>query len=177
MKLSITRPETTVEFCLNGELFSRHEELTADLTEARKRSLADDRLNGEPAIIAKKLVEVSEQMRAESATFTLRGMPRKDWAKLYAENPAREGNAVDKSYGANLEAIMLTAIPACIVSVKKDGETVDFDPDSEWDALADEMTDAQYDAFVIKTLSVNRGRQEVPFSQAAYKLTADSEQM
>ena len=70
MKLSVKRPETTVEFCLDGELFSRYEELNADLTEARKRSLADNRLNSEPAIIAKKLVEVAEQMRAESATFT-----------------------------------------------------------------------------------------------------------
>lgn len=177
MKLSVKRPETTVEFCLDGELFSRYEELNADLTEARKRSLADNRLNSEPAIIAKKLVEVAEQMRAESATFTLRGMPRKDWAKLIAENPPREGNQADKDYGANAEAIMAAAIPACIVSVKKDGETVEFDPATDWDALAEEMTDAQYDAFVIKTQSVNRGRQEVPFSQAAYKLTADSEQM
>lgn len=177
MKLSVKRPETTVEFCLDGELFSRYEELNADLAESRKRSLADDRLNGEPAVIAKKLVEVTEQMRSESVTFTLRGMPRKDWAKLVAENPAREGNAADKSSGANLEAIMLTAIPACIVSVKKDGEPIEFDPAKEWESLADEMTDAQYDAFVLKTMSVNRGRQEVPFSQAAYKLTADSEQM
>lgn len=177
MKLTVKRPETTVEFCLDGELFSRHEELNADLTEARKRSLADGRLNGEPAIIAKKLVELTEQMRAESVTFTLRGMPRKDWAKLVAENPPRDGNQGDKNNGANLEAIMGTAIPACIVSVKKAGEAVEFDPETDWEPLADDMNDAQYDAFVLKTMAVNRGRQEVPFSQAAYKLTADSEQI
>ena len=177
MELSVKRPETTVEFCLDGELFSRYEELNADLVEARKRSLADDRLNGEPAIIAKKLVEVTEQMRAETVTFTLRGMPRKDWAKLIAENPPRDGHPADKGFGANAESLMTTAIPACIVSVKKDGKPVEFDPAKKWEALADDMTDSQYDAFVLKTFSVNRGRQEVPFSQAAYKLTADSEQM
>lgn len=177
MKLTVKRPETTVEFCLDGELYSRYEELNADLTEARQRALADKRLNDNTSGLAKLVVEVTEQMRAESATFTLRGMPRKDWAKLVAENPAREGNALDKTYGFNLEAVMNTAIPVCIVSVKKDGETVDFDPTTEWDALADDMTDSQYETFVVKTLTVNRGRQEVPFSQAAYKLTADSEQM
>lgn len=177
MKLSITRPETTVEFCLNGELFSRYEELNADLTEARKRALADKRLNNNTSVLAKQIVEITEQMRAESATFTLRGMPRKDWATLVAENPPRDGNQLDKTYSCNLDAVMNAAIPACIIGVKRNGETVDFDPATEWDALADDMSNSQYEDFVVKTLTVNRGRQEVPFSQAAYKLTADSEQM
>lgn len=177
MKLSVKRPETTVEFCLDGELFSRYQELEDDLKQARQRALADKRLNSAPSALAKQLVEVTEQMRAESATFTLRGMPRKDWATLVAENPARDGNSLDKTYGFNVDDVMAAAIPACIVGVKKQGEPVEFDPAKEWDDLADDMTDAQYETFVVKTLTVNRGRQEVPFSQAAYKLTADSEQM
>lgn len=177
MKLSVKRPETTVEFCLDGELFSRYQEVEDDLKEARQQGLADKRLNGAASVIARHLVEITEQMRAESVTFTLRGMPRKDWAKLVAENPARDGNQLDKTYGFNLDEVMEVAIPACIVGVKKHGEPVEFDPAADWDALADDMTDAQYENFVIKTLTVNRGRQEVPFSQAAYKLTADSDQM
>jgi len=177
MKLTVKRPETTVEFCLDGELFSRYEELNADLTEARQKGLADKRLNAPAASLAKQIVELTEQMRAESVTFTLRGMQRKDWAKLVAENPARPDNQLDKTYGFNLEAVMNAAIPACIVAVKRDGEPVDFDPAEDWSQLADDMTDSQYETFVVKTLTVNRGRQEVPFSQAAYKLTADSEQM
>lgn len=177
MKLTVKRPETTVEFCLDGELFSRYEELTADLAEARKMALADGRLNGEPNTIARQIVSLAQEMRAETVTFTLRGMPRQDWAKLIAENPPREDHPVDRNFGANAEALMAEAIPACIVGVKKDGEPVEFTPATDWAELAAEMTDSQYDEFVLKTMSVNRGRQEVPFSQAAYKLTADSEQM
>lgn len=177
MKLSIKRPETTLELCMDGELFSQYEEMEADLKQARQEALADKRMN-DPAIgMARQLVEVIKQMRAESATFTLRGMARKNWTKLVAENPARDGNQLDKTYGYNLDAVMEAAIPACIVAVEKNGEPVEFDPAKDWGGLANEMTDSQYEMFVLKTLGVNRGRQEVPFSQAAYKLTADSEQM
>lgn len=177
MTLNIKRPETTVEFCLDGEMYSRYEELNADLKESRQRDLADKRVNSPTSGLARQLVELTEQMRAESVTFTLRGMPRQKWRDLVAANPPREGNQLDKTYNCNLDAVMEVAIPACIVSVKKNGEPEEFNPAKEWDALADDMTDSQYEDFVVKTLTVNRGRQEVPFSQAAYKLTADSEQM
>lgn len=176
MKLTVKRPETTVDLCMDGELFARYEQQEADLKQARQEGLADRRLNGPIATKARELVETIRQMRAESVTFTLRGMPRKEWAKLLAENPPRDDNPNDKQYGANIDGLMAAAIPACIVGVTKDGEPVDFDPATDWDALADDMTDAQYDEFVLKTQSVNRGRQEVPFSQAAFKLTADSDQ-
>ena len=177
MKLTVKRPETTVEFCLDGGLFAQYQETDEDLKDARRKDLADKRLNSPVTDLAKRLVELTEKMRAESVTFTLRGMPRAEWARLAAENPPRDGNPIDKQYGFNIEALMVPAIPACIVGVRKQGESVEFDPAADWDALADEMTDAQYEDFVIKTLTVNRGRQEVPFSQAAYRLTADSEQM
>ena len=176
MKLTIKRPETTYDLCLDGELFAEFQEAENELKEARKMALADSRLNSPVKEIAKRIVALQEQMKAETVTFTLRGLPRKDWARMVAENPPREGNAVDKGYGANMDALMVEAIPACIVEVKKDGEVIDFDPTKDWDALAEEMTDAQYDDFAVKTVSVNRGRQEVPFSQAAYKLTQASDQ-
>ena len=177
MKLTIARPETTVELCMDGALFARYEQLEDELKQARQEALADKRLNGPVTAKARELVETIKEMRAASVTFTLRGMPRKDWARLIAENPPREDHPNDKQYGANIEALMAAAIPASIVGVKKGEEPIEFDPATDWDALAADMTDAQYDEFVLKTQSVNRGRQEVPFSQAAYKLTADSEQM
>ena len=176
MKLTVKRPETTVELCLDGELFAEYEQLEADLKQARQQALADKRMNDPAVGMARQLVEVIERMRAESVTFTLRGMPRKDWAKLIAENPPRDDNPADKQYGANIEAMMAAAIPASIVAVEKDGVPVEFDPAKDWAPLADEMTDAQYDEFALKTQSVNRGRQEVPFSQTAYRLTVDSDQ-
>lgn len=176
MKLTVKRPETTYDLCLDGELFGEFQKADAELKEARKMEMADPRLNSPAKDIAKRIMALQEQMKSETVTFTLRGLPRKDWARMVAENPPREGHAGDKSFGANIDALMLEAIPKCIVEVKKDGEVLDFDPAKDWDSLAEEMTDAQYDDFATKAIVVNRGRHEVPFSQAAYKLTADSDQ-
>jgi hypothetical protein len=125
--------------------------------------------------LAHALVELGEKIRAESVKFLLRGLPRKRWGTLTAENPAREGNQIDKSYGFNVEAVMIEAIPESIVSVSKDGEPVDFDPAADWEATAEDMTDIQYEDFVLAVLTVNRGRQEVPFSLDAYRQISGSE--
>ena len=57
------------------------------------------------------------------------------------------------------------------------GESLPFDPAKEWDALADDMTDSQYEEFVLAVLRVNKGRNEVPFSLSAYRTIQASDQM
>lgn len=177
MKLEVKRPEKVVEFCLDGELYAEYQAAKDDLDVSRRKALADKRLADPTLALARDVVELGEKIRSESVKFLIRGLPRKRWGTLTAENPAREGNQIDKGYGFNLEAVMLEAIPESIVSVSKDGEPVEFDPAADWEATAEDMTDIQYEDFVIAVLSVNRGRQEVPFSLDAYRQISDSEKM
>lgn len=173
MKLSIKRPETTVEFCLDGQLYAEWAQANAELTEARNMRLADSRLQDPAREAAMKVQRLESLMKENTATFLIRGMKRMDWDRLVAENPPKEGNKADEQRGFNLAGLCMTGIPSSIVSVTKNGEPVDFDPSTEWDALADEMTDSQYEDFQIAILTVNRGRNEVPFSPAAWRETVD----
>ena len=177
MKLELKRPEKTVEFCLDGSLYAEYQEAERELQDARKKALAvrDGRMSDPAKPLAQKVVDLGEQIRAESATFLLRALNRKRWQTIVAENPARKDNAADKGYNFNLDAVLGEAIPESIVSVSKDGEPVEFDPAADWDALADEMTDRQYEDFGYAVLELNRGRQEVPFSLDAYRKIAASE--
>jgi len=177
MALVIKRPETRVAFCLDGNLKAEHEAAEAEFNAARSRSLADARLNDPVKDLAKKVHDIEDAMKASSVEFIIRGMKRADWNDLVAAHAPREDNTLDKTYGFNVEALMTVAIPKGIAGVENEaGEPLDFDVAAEWDALADDMTDSQYEDFVLATLRVNKGRNEVPFSLSAFRMIQDSDQ-
>lgn len=177
MALTIKRPETRVAFCLDGNLKAEHEAAEAEFNAARNRSLADARLNDPVKELAKKVSEIEDAMKASTVEFVIRGMRRGDWNELSAAHAPREGNALDKTYGFNVETLMVAAIPQSIAGVEnQDGEPLDFDPAAEWEPLADDMTDSQYEDFVLAVLRVNRGRNDVPFSLSAFRMIQDSDQ-
>lgn len=177
MALTIKRPETRVAFCLDGNLKAEHEAAEAEFNAARNRSLADARLNDPTKDLAKKVNDIEEAMKASTVEFVIRGMKRGDWNELVAAHAPREGNSLDKAYGFNVESLMVAAIPPSIAGVENQaGESLDFDVKTEWDALADDMTDSQYEDFVLAVLRVNKGRNDVPFSLSAFRMIQDSDQ-
>ncbi|MDT0171021.1 hypothetical protein [Pseudarthrobacter sp. BRE9] len=177
MALTIKRPETRVAFCLDGNLKAEHEAAEAEFNAARNRSLADARLNDPVKELAKKITDIEEAMKASTVEFVIRGMKRGDWNELVAAHAPREDNMLDKTYGFNVESLMTVAIPQGIAGVENQaGESLDFDVKTEWDALADDMTDSQYEDFVLATLRVNKGRNDVPFSLSAFRMIQDSDQ-
>lgn len=177
MALTIKRPETRVAFCLDGNLKAEHEAAEAEFNAARNRSLADARLNDPVKELAKKITDIEEAMKASTVEFVIRGMKRGDWNELVAAHAPREDNALDKTYGFNVESLMTVAIPQGVAGVENQaGEALDFDVKTEWDALADDMTDSQYEDFVLATLRVNKGRNDVPFSLSAFRMIQDSDQ-
>ena len=177
MALIVKRPETRVSFCLDDNLKAAHEAAEVEFNAARSRSLADARLNDPAKELAKKINDIEAEMKAASVTFLVRGLKRGDWNDLVAAHAPREGNALDKSYGFNVEALMIAAVPKSIAGVENQaGEPLDFDVSKEWEALADEMTDSQYEDFILATLRVNKGRNEVPFSLSAFRMIQDSDQ-
>jgi hypothetical protein len=177
MTLTVKRPETRVPFCLDGDLKAAHEAAEAEYTRENSRRLADPRLGSNVRKLAEKVQSLEAQMQESTVTFLIRGMKRGEWLELTTENPPREKNSVDATHGYNMEAAMLTAIPKSIVGVENNkGEPLDFDPSSEWDALAEDMTNSQYEDFILAVIKVNAGRNDVPFSLSAFRATQDSEQ-
>lgn len=177
MALTVKRPETRVSFCLDGNLKAAHEAAEAEFNAARSRSLADARLNSPVKDLAQNVHAIEEEMKSSTVEFIVRGMKRADWNDLVASHAPREGNALDKSYGFNVEALMTVAVPKSIAAVENQvGEPLEFDVAAEWEALADDMTDSQYEDFVLATLRVNKGRNEVPFSLSAFRMIQDSDQ-
>ena len=177
MALTVKRPETRVSFCLDGDLKAAHEAADAEYAAARSRSVVDSRLNDPAKVLAQKVLDLEDQMKEASVTFLIRGLPRGAWSDLVAAHAPRTENATDKTYGFNVESLMIEALPKSIVQVESSaGEVLPFDPSKEWDALADDMTNSQYEDFVLAVLRVNAGRNDVPFSLSAFRMIQDSEQ-
>jgi len=177
MALTVKRPETRVKFCLDGDLKAAHEAAEAEYQAENNRRLADPRLGSSTRALAQKVLDLEEQMNEASVAFLVRGLRRGDWTELTTEHAPREGNALDSTYGFNIEALMTAAIPRSIAGVENSkGEALDFDAAAEWGPLADDMTNSQYEDFVLAVLRVNAGRNEVPFSLSAFRMTQDSGQ-
>ena len=177
MALTIKRPETRVSFCLDGDLQAAYEAADAEFSGLSTRKIIDERLNAPAKEAAQKLVDLEAQMQEATVGFVLRGLPRGEWGQLIAEHGPKDGNAVDKAYGFNVEAVMTIAVPKSIVGVENSkGEALPFNVTDEWEALAADMTDAQYEDFVLAVLKVNKGRSDVPFSLSAFRMTQDFDQ-
>ena len=105
MALTVKRPEKRVEVCLDGSLVAEHERLQAELEEARKQKILDKRLNDPVRDLAQRVRDVEEKAKAESVTFLIRALPRKEWNAFEEAHPAREDNEVDQRYGVNTSTI------------------------------------------------------------------------
>lgn len=190
MSITVTRPEKTVRFCTNLALKAEHESALAALAEAQQDAAKDVREVPPQAVTAaaQRVQDIEAQMRDHTVEFTLRGWPRKRWAEFEETHKPRNGNDLDKSFGIDLSSLddALAAVgephaphkwPRTIVAVTaRDGAEVPFDPATEWVPLADEMTNGQYEEFILALLNVQRGVKAAPFSEAASRVTQRSAQ-
>jgi hypothetical protein len=173
MAIAVKRATVVVELCTDMELNARHETLSAELVDRRKNGVNDDRLTGDP--VAAEIVELEQAMQDHVLLFTLRAMPRKSWAELKAAHPARDENEIDEVYGVNVETFADAALEKSIVSVtqKTTGEAIPWAP-TDWQGLADEISNGQWEAFVTRMFTLNNGNVGVPFNYAASKKTLTS---
>lgn len=181
MGITVKRPEKIVEFCTDLALQAVWEAAGEELATVKKREQADARMTGESKAVRdlkKRIQELENQMLDSIVVFTLRALPRKRWVELEAEHPPREDNDEDKRYGVNvgtfIDAVMVEPGTVAKVAYKGSGERVDFDPASEWQSLADEMSNAQWEQFAIPLLLVNRGTVTPGFNRAAWHRTPSS---
>ena len=176
MSITLKRAQTTVELCTDLSLASEHEAATKRLAEAR--TVRDDREVDPAVTVAREVSDLEQRMAASTLVFTLAALPRKRYAEIVAEHPAREGNDTDEPFGLNVSTgvdAILTE-PGVIVSVaeKVSGEAVEFSVD-EWPDLADAMSNSQWEQFASAAIQLNQGRVGAPFSPVASALIRRSD--
>lgn len=176
MSISVKRAEGYVDFCEDLSLRAEWEE-ACDLLDVAKKRPGSDRLAGNITQLAANVREIEAAMEATIVRIKIRALGKTHWKRLGAEHPPRDDSDQDAAYGVDVstffDAVARESIFAAVEKVS--GEVRDFDPKNEWDSLADEMTDGQYNEFVQKFLELNRGATSPGFSRAASLLTQSSE--
>ena len=171
-RLTVTRPEKTVEFCTNLGLKSAHEDAVRGLEDAKRAAAADAREVPSVAVrdAAQRIADLEAEMRDHTVTFTLRAWPRKRWAEYEETHPPRKGIANDDALSINVSTLDEVIAPSIVAVKARDGQDVPFEPVTDWVPLADEMTDGQWQEFALAVLQVNRGVKAAPFSAAASRV-------
>lgn len=179
MSIVIKRAEGIVEFCTDLDLRGEWEKASEDLRESRN-ALSDRWVDGAEREAAEAVQALEKQMAESTLEFRIRAVPRKVWQETAAANPPREDNEADAAMGTNVSTFFdaLLSMPGTIISVneKSSGKVVDFDPATDWQQLADEMSDGQYSEFAQKVFDLNRGVVARPTSRAASLVMRGSEQ-
>lgn len=157
-------PERTVALCLRGDLQAKFEELERQLTATQAKPGEKMTDGGQ----ARKLAEQMETLRGEMAdstvTFTLRALSRSRWAALMAEHPAPD----DSNMAVDLDALYPALVRECIVEPEMTGE--------RWKKLDGLLTSGQFEELSDAAMALCRRPVDVPFSPAASRMLATSEQ-
>lgn len=152
-------PEKEVRIGLRADLLVAFEAAEAELAELQRQ--AGESLGAGEGIeaAAQRVVDIGDEMAAASAVFRLRAVGRRKWTDLYAEHPPRPDDKRDAMTGFNRDSFFDALVKACIVDPQIS--------DAEWDALADLLSAAQWEALVDAAWEVNQSGVDVPFSSAA----------
>lgn len=179
MPIQIKRPERTVELCTDLSLQAEHDRAVEAMEAAGREVGRDPRLTGEtdPRLEhAQRVQEIEHRMAEHTLLFTLRALPRAEWTSATAKHPPRKDDAADASFRVNVTTFFDDVMGASIIDVteKSTGERVEFDAEAEWDALADEMTNGQWEQFAAAVHALNRGTVAPDFSAAASRVMRTS---
>lgn len=166
----ITRATRSVDLCLNMDLQADWEVACRRLDEAKNLAALDPRENDTSVRDAAAVVQGLEaQMREHTILFKLQARPRKAWAEWVTDNPPVESDPVDKAFGIHVAALDEVIVASTLAVTTAAGEPFPFDMATQWDELADEMTNPQWEKFALAVVDLNQGGggTQVPFSPAA----------
>lgn len=184
MTITVKRPEGVVQFCTDLALRGQWEDANEVLERVRTGEGEDLRLVGDVATdnervqAAAAVVQGLEaQMRASILRFRIRGLPRREWQELGEANPPNDEDPQDRAMGVHVATFFDAVAKVSIYSVNDaEGEPVDFDAKNEWDQLADDMTNGQWQEFADEFLRLNRQVTDAPFSRTASLMMQPSEE-
>ena len=176
-KFEIKRPERRVEICLDGSLVAEYEAVQAELEDARKAQARDRRMNSPVAGLEKRQAELYKAQAEQTMVVTVRALQRNEWAQIKDSCAPRKGHQIDENFGFNVDEATQLALIADggIAKVEQAGEPVEFTVD-DWKALSPDLSDGQWEEIKTAVISANGGRPRVPFSQAGFKMTKDSDE-
>lgn len=162
-RLAAAKPaERSVDVCLRGDLGAEHDRLNAELKRVRQGITGTLGSQAQEAEIAARLTAIEAEMADEMLTLTVRALNRSAWRELVQKHPAREGNLGDRAIGANFQALMDEAIPACTVQPDLDEE--------DWARLNEVMSSGDYDRLATAVWEVNREGGDIPKSLLASRV-------
>ena len=170
-----TPSRKTVTMCVDGALQAEWEAIQQELDEAARSDGQTGSL-ALPAVteVVDRLDAIRDRVLASEVTFLFERLGPWEEIALRADHPPREGNAVDRMRGFNIETFFPALIRASCVSVGKAGEESEAVPDDVWDALlgtaATEETPAvrgslntrQVNKLIAAADHVNSGETSVP---------------
>lgn len=148
LRSAISRPETTVELCLRGDLFAARARLVRQLDDATGDSLGG---SVEAIGIREALDSLDEQIKSATREFTFTAVPRDVFVALEDEHKANGAETIGRAFTAALVAASLT------------------DPDlstAEISELMGLLSDGQAEVLETAAWEVNRETGHVPFSNS-----------
>jgi hypothetical protein len=153
----IKRPVRSVRICLDGELWARHDELTAALERlSSSNGYGKMAQSSDARAVAQELADVEKAMRESEVTLEFRGISSYRLAEIQARFPAKDGRS-----GWDVDAGSAALIAACAV-----------EPTTEEEAreLLEELTFAASDKLFTAAWQATTGSSEVPTSARASAL-------
>ena len=149
----VKRPVRSVNVCLDGELWARHDELAARLDELRRQNPGKMTEASGAREIAEELREVEEAMKASEVTVQFRGISSYQLKEIQQRFPTDEpGMAWDSVAGAH------ALLAACAVEPTTEDEAK---------AILEEVDQAVADKLVTTAWIACVGSSTVPFSARA----------
>lgn len=164
---SAKKPEAVVPLCLRTDLQAEWEQLDRELSAHQ----AGGTLAASPdeVKLAKRIKELEDTMAESTLEVRFRGLGRKAWLKLVAENPPRRENQPDLIMGFNTETMFDSLIRESIVSPELS--------EDQLDTLLDAITSKQYDNLADAAWNLTRADKGGPvFSQAASRVIPTSDE-
>jgi hypothetical protein len=159
LKGKVKRPVRTVTVCLDGDLWARHDELSAKLDALRAQTASRMAPSPEVTAAAEELRAVEDAMREAQVTIEFRGISSFKLAEIQARFPAKDGRGWDVNAGAP------ALIAACAVEPTTEDEARELLEEVNY-AVSDKLFAAAWDA--------TTGSSDVPFSLRASALISGS---
>jgi hypothetical protein len=158
-------PTTSVTLCLKGGLVAEYERLEVRLADAAP--MASNLAEASPKTqVAEQMAELRKRMLAHETAFRLRALPWREGSDLRAREPDRKDGQpedvfTDAYHGWVCELLALTCDEPKM-TVEQAGR------------LSQRLSNGQWNRLTTRAYTINYGRQDVPFSAAAFALTLAS---
>lgn len=160
LKGRVKRPVRSVTVCLDGDLWSQHDELTSKLDKLNQQNPGKMGQASGAVEAATELRAVEDAMKASEVTLEFRGISSYQLTEIQARFPAKDNRS-----GWDVNAGAAALLAACAVEPTTEAEAEEFLKEAH-QAVADKLVSAAWLA--------TTGSSDTPFSARASELIRGS---